>query len=297
MVSRVTDQNLFKKSLDVPGIGSVAFKRTIPSLISESPYKRQKRIKSLMLELRVLAHDPIRNHENIVNLLGIAWETDHLDFSRKWPVLIMERAVRGTLSNFLDHSDPKSFQIKVALALDVVFGLKALHKCGILHGDVKADNVLIFENRDPKTSLQRPVIAKLGDFSGVLFDMKGLMELPSGTQPWNAPEWRQLLTPESLLTTDVYSLGFLIFIIMADGKHPFRDFSPYYSTDSSWDQVDSLKSGSQLLEHMKSLSGFREDVDASVLHSIFDYTLCLVPEARSLDKVEAILQEVHYQRR
>jgi serine/threonine protein kinase len=281
---------------DIPGLDAIVLKRTIPSTAAQSGGRVRKRIESLMLELRVLTHGPIRKHENIVEFLGVAWETDPLDLQRRWPVLIMEQATKGTLNDFLQPSDPKPFRIKTALALDVVLGLKVLHQCGVLHGDIKTDNVLVFENQDPETWAERPVIAKLADFSGVLFDMKNPMALPSGTRPWNAPEWRQNLTPDSLLKTDLYSLGFLIFRIMVDGKHPFLDFS--FPADDSWSRVDILKEDDDKMQtHMKSLSGFSEDVDVRALHAILDCTLRFDPILRNLDSVEKILQETSYQHR
>jgi serine/threonine protein kinase len=208
----------------------------------------------------------------------------------------MERATKETLEDFLQLSDPKPFRIKMALGLDVVLGLKVLHQCGVLHGDIKTHNVLVFENQDPETRSQRPVIAKLADFSGVLFDMKNPMALPSGTRPWNAPEWRQNLAPDQLLKTDLYSLGFLIFRIMADGKHPFLDFS--FPADASWSRVDVLKEDDDKMQrYMKSLSGFREDVNVQALHAILDCTLRVDPDLRNLDSVEKILQETSYQHR
>jgi serine/threonine protein kinase len=236
---------------DIPGVGNLVFKRTIPTSTEQSAHQIQKRLQSLMLELRVLAHHPIRQHENIVKFLGIAWETDPLDLARRWPVIIMEHATYGTLSDFLNPTDSVTipFKQKVSLALDVVLGLKALHACGILHGDVKADNVLIFRNREPDASNQRPIHAKVADFGGVLFDMQATLAVPSGTRPWNAPEWRERLSPVSLLKTDIYSLGFLIFRIMADGRHPFRDFG--FADDPGWSKVEMLKKDQdKMLEYM-----------------------------------------------
>jgi serine/threonine protein kinase len=196
-----------------------------------------------MTELRILTHDPITKHENIIKFHGIAWETDPLDLQRKWPVLLMERATHGTLTDFLSVSGPQSILMKYSVALDVVLGLKILHRCGVLHGDIKSDNVLVLENRDPETRQERPVIAKLGDFSGVLFDMKDHAITPSRTRPWNAPEWKQRLSPASLLKTDVYSLGFLIYRIMTNGSHPFRDLPQ----ESSLITVETMKADVQLL--------------------------------------------------
>lgn len=66
----------FSSSDDIPDIDLIVLKRTIPTTARQSEYRVQKRVKSLMIELRVLSHDPIRKHENIIKFLGIAWEMD-----------------------------------------------------------------------------------------------------------------------------------------------------------------------------------------------------------------------------
>jgi serine/threonine protein kinase len=288
VVSRFSSQD------DIPDLDLIVLKRTIPTTASQSEYRVQKRVKSLMIELRVLTHDPIRKHENIIKFLGIAWETDPLDLQRKWPVLIMERATYGTLSDFLNTPGSKSPLTKLSLALDVVRGLQILHRCGVLHGDIKTDNVLVLENRDPDTQDERPIIAKLGDFSGVLFDMKDHMAIPSGTQPWNAPEWRQSLPPALLLKTDVYSLGFLIYRIMTNGKYPFRDLPK----EPSWTKVETMKrDADKMLEYMKSLSVSQDNFNLKDLHAMLDQTLRNDPNLRDLNEVESILQKLTHPNR
>ena len=73
-----------------------------------------------MLELRILAHDPIRKYENIVTLLGLAWETGLFQTIRKWPVLIMERATRGTLADLFDSAAVGNPVAPYILVLDVI---------------------------------------------------------------------------------------------------------------------------------------------------------------------------------
>jgi serine/threonine protein kinase len=89
------------------------------------------------------------------------------------------------------------------LCHDVARALHFLHTCFIVHGDVKSENVLIFQHRD------RRFIAKLGDFGGSVLDMEEESLLQSGTQPWNAPEWREKMKKDRLPMTDIYSFGLL----------------------------------------------------------------------------------------
>lgn len=45
-----------------------------------------------------------------------------------------------------------------------------MHPCGIIHGDVKHENVLIFLNNDPATTVVYKT--KLADFGGTVMDME-----------------------------------------------------------------------------------------------------------------------------
>jgi ankyrin repeat protein len=282
-----------KQDSPVPDSDVLVFKRTIPTVEKEDALKVRKRIEALMRELRVLTHDPIRKHENIVDLLGIAWETDPFDITQKWPVILMERASHGSLADYFENNYRNiPFQPKVSLALDVVLGLKAMHICGILHGDVKAENALVFANHDVGSKEQRPAIIKLADFGGVLFDMPETSTLPSGTRPWNAPEWQIPLSPASLLKTDVYSLGFLVYRILADGKHPFRD-SAAWSDDVRWSKVEAMKAkDDQMLEYMCSITTCQEKVHTAAVHGILENTIRLDPSIRNLDGVQARLEKM-----
>jgi serine/threonine protein kinase len=94
------------------------------------------------------------------------------------------------------------------LGLDVADGLLALHQLGVVHGDIKPDNVLMFE--DPKRWT-----AKIADFSHSILDTGETRHLIGGTQAYAAPEWKEKLATGTLLKTDVYSYGLLFGSIMA----------------------------------------------------------------------------------
>jgi serine/threonine protein kinase len=187
----------------------------------DDEYVKATSLKPLVQELRILAHPPLRDHSNIVDFLGVAWEK-HLDhIGRPWPILVLEYASGGNLREFL-NPDPSAmpWSITLSIAQQIACGLSALHDCGVIHGDLKPDNVLIVIENDG-----RP-IAKVSDF-GFAIIKSDYAELESSVPPrvrltgftpsWEAPEARQgtiLLDQAHMI--DVYAFG-LIFAVMAMG--------------------------------------------------------------------------------
>ncbi|OTB20385.1 hypothetical protein K445DRAFT_84591 [Daldinia sp. EC12] len=118
----------------------------------------RRRIQSVILELRIMRHAPLRSHPNILTVFGYGW---NMGASRIAPYLLVQYAPYGTLRQYLQHTKPEtSITQKEILIGDVAAATSALHLCGIIHGDIKLDNVLIFHSWDrPSKS-----IAKISDF-------------------------------------------------------------------------------------------------------------------------------------
>lgn len=55
----------------------------------------RKRLKHILFELRVLTHEPLIGHDNIVRFLGITWEDDPYDYKIQWPAFLLEYADAG----------------------------------------------------------------------------------------------------------------------------------------------------------------------------------------------------------
>lgn len=267
-------------------------KRTIPIAKKQNDATFQNRIKMMMLELRTLAHDPIRKHENIVNLLGLTWETDPFDIERKWPVFLVERATRGSLFDLFEMGTPFSLPIRLNLILDVILGLEVLHLCGVIHGDLKFENVLVFDNPDYKMS-DRQFIAKLADFGGSLFGISTSSYLPSGTQPWNAPEWDKQLDQNGLQLTDIYSLGFLAWRILANGKHPFLPECQSTSQETWLKGAENIKEDDDdLHNHLMQISKFESEIEQRLAEKIIIRTIRKNPANRNITEVKNLVQEI-----
>ncbi len=174
----------------------------------------------VMRELRVLTHPPFKNHECLIEALAYGWSIN--TEAGIHPYLVADYSDHGTLADYLQRITPPVDECR-QLALDVAVGLQALHHSGIVHGDLKTDNVLVFN-----CAGERPQVAKLADFGASIFDVDfddGLVAY-RGTARYNAPEqarrsgfeaWRASQTMEAFLKADIYSMGLLVWEVMNNG--------------------------------------------------------------------------------
>lgn len=162
-------------------------------------------------ELLALTHQHLRSHPNIVRLLyyDLVEDGDNLAV----PALIVERAEYGSLADFLEEDLSISNDTKREICADVTSGLLALHRSEVAHGDVKTENVLIFDDPQPG----RLFTAKLADFGSIVPIAPSQTEYGRyyGTKPTNAPEVSEqsmetALDASGLLKCDNYSLGLLL---------------------------------------------------------------------------------------
>jgi serine/threonine protein kinase len=84
---------------------------------------------------------------------------------------VLEHAELGSLDAYFrdrNSDSPMNCVQMRALALDVASGLECLHRCSVLHGDVKPDNILLF----PRTGSDESgsYMAKLTDFGNAIVD-------------------------------------------------------------------------------------------------------------------------------
>ncbi|KAK3897528.1 hypothetical protein C8A05DRAFT_19731, partial [Staphylotrichum tortipilum] len=227
-------------------------------------------LRGFISEIRVLSHKPLREHPNIIKILGVNWELESVNRHPRHQSL--------------------PFSTKKSIALDIACGLSALHQCGIVHGDVKPQNVLIFN----KPALH----AKIADFSHSIFDMGGIRRLLGGTWIYAAPEWEKAAPTAQLMTTDIYSYG-LIFaglILGLDLKQCIQRDPPFEPSMSLRQTVEKLKNEDQMRRYMTRQLQLvdQEDSDSdlaefSIIHRIWENTIQLDPGTRSLDAVVKLL--------
>ena len=185
-----------------------------PKMKGQSSDKRNKKLwTSMATELQILHHERLRDHENLIKLLGMCWRSSGNNIM---PALVLETAymdLRGLFTSQGMTISKLSTRKVLGLSIDICSGLSALHEVGIIHGDLKPENVLIFKDKDLGH------VAKLTDFGSSLFQKKveHAIVLPFGTDLWQAPECKEALDGHQLLQADVFALGLVLAFLISRG--------------------------------------------------------------------------------
>lgn len=189
-----------------------------------------RRLVNVKREVRVLTHTKLRFHPCLVSAIGWGW-SPHTGGSKR-PYLVMSYSMNGTLSHFAQQRSLNLIERRF-LALDVAMGIRALHDCNIVHGDVKPDNVLIYDYSTRIEEHERHYQAKLADFGSALFEEDPSHQQAAylGTPKYNAPEIRglqrdqdedkgdELIPPFTRFkAADCYSFGLLLWETINRGK-------------------------------------------------------------------------------
>lgn len=134
------------------------------------------------------------------------------------PFLVMEYLEGRTLSQIVRDESPLDVGRAVSLAIQILRALGDAHALGIVHADVKSDNVLVCETRD------RGEQAKLVDFGLARIAYQGGTDYVadaafiSGTPDYMAPEVVRGSPPSPL--SDCYSVGAMLYELLTGGT-PF----------------------------------------------------------------------------
>jgi len=144
------------------------------------------------------------NHPNVVQIFSLG--TDHGQF-----YVVMELIEHGNLDELLETQDRLPEHQVVDIGIQIARGLRAAHRKGLIHRDVKPANILFVDEQ----------AAKIGDF-----DLAALASQHQqnegviwGTPAYVAPE--RLRTEPEDLRSDVYSLGATLFHAVS-GKPPIK---------------------------------------------------------------------------
>jgi serine/threonine protein kinase len=229
----------------------VAVKRVVTKTMSNE--ELQKRLSVVKRELRVLMHPPLRTHSCVVSILGYGYIMNASQNIA--PYLVLEFSAHGTLAQYLQTCNIP-LEERRELALDVAVALRSLHDCQIIHGDIKMDNVLVFDSADDLN--KRPQLAKLADFGSSFFedDFKtSRLVQYHGTTKYNAPEVVPRngpgvrtgdSSPDMFKRADVYSFGLLLLEVILEGRSFIDKAWLGYGTDSSNTSDEEVSIGEEL---------------------------------------------------
>jgi serine/threonine protein kinase len=166
---------------------------------------------------RLLAEQTLASrtdHPGIVDIHGSGWTSDGV------PYLVMEYLDGETVGEIADRGRLELSSV-LAIGAQAAAALAALHGVGVIHCDVKHDNLLVLDRHIPSWGWPR---VKLIDFGVSRLVDEPPRDDPSvaGT-PWCiAPEqWRGYPCPAS----DVYALGCLLYDLTT-GHPPFDGSLP-----------------------------------------------------------------------
>lgn len=195
-------------------------------------------LREIASELSCMTQKPIRSSKNVARYLSVTWRASFLEEVgnvRMMPSIVMEKAELGTLNDlFHDDVGPLSAKMKWKLSTDIAKGMEVLESCGVVHGDLKASNILIFS--DPN---EDGLLAKVTDFGFAMrnFNWAGKKStlFKGGSPPWDAPELTACyeigqVTLDLLARADIYSYGLLLWRLALNGQTPFdsREFACQY---------------------------------------------------------------------
>jgi serine/threonine protein kinase len=170
------------------------------------------------------------NHPNVVQIFSLGM--DHSQF-----YVVMELIDYGSLDDLIESQGRVPEHQMLDIGIQIARGLRAAHRKGLIHRDVKPANILFVDEQ----------AAKIGDFGLAAFATQDPHSdsVIWGTPPYVAPE-RLCNQPEDV-RSDIYSLGATLFHAVA-GKPPI---------DSSTNSATELR---ELKQHPAELRSIAPDV-------------------------------------
>jgi serine/threonine protein kinase len=149
---------------------------------------------------------------NVMKIIESYEDIDHFYIIEEW-------CENGSLVDYINKNKVIENKVIIQIIYGIVNALHNIHMRGVIHCDVKANNVFIFDNND--------IIVKLGDFGNSLNIIEDPIEVTclSGTPHFMAPENLNHIYHRK---SDVWSLGVLTYHLIYS-KFPFDDHHNTYN--------------------------------------------------------------------
>ena len=151
------------------------------------------------------------SHPNIVNLLDVGVEEDGTRY------LVMEYVQGKTLKRFIQESGALRPEIAAQIIIRVLAALQHAHQNGVVHRDIKPQNILI--DKEGTVKVADFGIARMANAQTVSQTDESVM----GSVYYFSPEQARGAAVDA--RSDIYSVG-VVFYEMLTGKVPFTGDSP-----------------------------------------------------------------------
>jgi uncharacterized protein YegL len=148
----------------------------------------------------------VSGHPNIVDVYASGYD------GRGRPYLVMEYMPRGSLGHRIERHGALGWQEVTAIGVKLAGALETAHRSGVLHRDIKPDNVLVSRYGEPQ----------LADFGISRLEAGGTpiaASVPAFTPLYAAPE--VLNQKASSRASDIYSLGATLYALLV-GRAAFE---------------------------------------------------------------------------
>lgn len=196
---------VFKAEHELTG-RHVAIKILPPKLAKDESYRKR-----FLREARAAA---ALNHKNITKVYD-AGDQSGLYY------MVMEYVEGESVANIIGATRPLRPEYALTVARGIAEGLGHAHEQGVIHRDIKPDNIML--NLERLVKITDMGLAKTADTSPDMQDIT-LAGTIIGTPKFMSPE--QIMNPDCIDSrADLYSLGATLFYMLT-GKPPFEGESP-----------------------------------------------------------------------
>lgn len=145
------------------------------------------------------------DHPNVVRVIGSGVCDDGL------PFVAMRRIAGAPMGHQLQDDGPYELARVRTIALQVLAGLDAIHRAGLVHADLKSDNILV-------DACDRAVIIDFGLARAPRTRLRDDEQVISGTPDYMAPEL--IRGAPITAAADIYAIGVILYE-MVTGSTPF----------------------------------------------------------------------------
>lgn len=179
------------------------------------------------------------SHPNVVSVYDV-------DDSDEYQILVTEMIIGPTLKTYIRDNHPLSIEAVVSLSRMILNGIGHAHEAGVIHRDIKPQNILLNESNDVK-------ITDFGIAKAMSETRMTETNQVMGSVQYISPEQAKGQNTDE--RTDIYSFGIVLYEMLA-GDVPFHGETPVSIA---------LK---QISEEMPDITDVRDDVPVSLQNII-----------------------------